>query len=93
MPRPQRALGEPSPSLFYLHRREGVLTRALGPDALAGTCCVSATPCPRLGRPYAFEFLCNVKARWAGKTLVQLFAEEFPHRGREYYAQVGGALH
>ncbi|KAJ7957206.1 Pseudouridine synthase [Quillaja saponaria] len=36
-------------------------------------------------RPYYFEFICHVKNRWAGKTIVDLFAEEFKGRPYEYY--------
>ncbi|KAK1271591.1 RNA pseudouridine synthase 7 [Acorus gramineus] len=36
-------------------------------------------------RPYYFEFISHVKNRWAGKTIVDLFAEEFKGRPREYY--------
>ncbi|KAF4362618.1 hypothetical protein G4B88_026180, partial [Cannabis sativa] len=36
-------------------------------------------------RPYYFEFIAHVKNRWAGKTIVDLFAEEFKGRPYEYY--------
>ncbi|XP_012090640.1 RNA pseudouridine synthase 7 isoform X3 [Jatropha curcas] len=36
-------------------------------------------------RPYHFEFISHVKNRWAGKTIVDLFAEEFKGRPYEYY--------
>ncbi|KAL5543838.1 hypothetical protein UlMin_007622 [Ulmus minor] len=36
-------------------------------------------------RPYYFEFISHVKNRWAGKTIVDLFAEEFKGRPYEYY--------
>ncbi|KAK2662304.1 hypothetical protein Ddye_000878 [Dipteronia dyeriana] len=36
-------------------------------------------------RPYYFEFISHVKNRWAGKTLVDLFAEEFKGRPYDYY--------
>ncbi|KAF6161556.1 hypothetical protein GIB67_009435 [Kingdonia uniflora] len=36
-------------------------------------------------RPYHFEFIAYVKNRWAGKTIVDLFAEEFKGRPYEYY--------
>ncbi|XP_010536597.1 PREDICTED: RNA pseudouridine synthase 7 [Tarenaya hassleriana] len=36
-------------------------------------------------RPYYFEFISHVKNRWAGKTIVDLFADEFKGRPREYY--------
>ncbi|KAJ0988778.1 hypothetical protein J5N97_007134 [Dioscorea zingiberensis] len=39
----------------------------------------------RYVRPYYFEFISHVKNRWAGKTVVDLFAEEFTGRPREYY--------
>ncbi|XP_049934630.1 RNA pseudouridine synthase 7 isoform X1 [Nymphaea colorata] len=39
----------------------------------------------RLVKPYFFEFICNVKNRWAGKTVVDLFAHEFRQRPRDYY--------
>ncbi|XP_062115859.1 RNA pseudouridine synthase 7 isoform X1 [Humulus lupulus] len=36
-------------------------------------------------KPYYFEFISHVKNRWAGKTIVDLFAEEFKGRPYEYY--------
>ncbi|GFP91613.1 rna pseudouridine synthase 7 [Phtheirospermum japonicum] len=39
----------------------------------------------RYVRPYYFEFIANAKHRWAGKTIVDLFADEFKGRDREYY--------
>ncbi|CAJ1975091.1 unnamed protein product, partial [Sphenostylis stenocarpa] len=39
----------------------------------------------RFVRPYYFEFIAHVKNRWAGKTIVDLFAEEFKGRPYEYY--------
>ncbi|XP_043707017.1 RNA pseudouridine synthase 7-like [Telopea speciosissima] len=36
-------------------------------------------------KPYYFEFICHVKKRWAGKTIVDLFAEEFKGRPYDYY--------
>ncbi|XP_039126144.1 RNA pseudouridine synthase 7 isoform X1 [Dioscorea cayenensis subsp. rotundata] len=39
----------------------------------------------RFVRPYYFEFVSYVKNRWVGKTVVDLFAEEFTGRPREYY--------
>ncbi|CAN6472255.1 unnamed protein product [Victoria cruziana] len=39
----------------------------------------------RLVKPYFFEFICNVKNRWAGKSVVDLFAHEFRQRPRDYY--------
>ncbi|OVA17432.1 RNA-binding S4 domain [Macleaya cordata] len=36
-------------------------------------------------RPYYFEFISHVKNRWAGKTIVDLFTEEFKGRPHEYY--------
>ncbi|KAG0570465.1 hypothetical protein KC19_6G164400 [Ceratodon purpureus] len=41
----------------------------------------------RMVRPYFFEFLAHVKRRWAGKTVVDLFAQEFRQRPREYYEE------
>lgn len=38
-------------------------------------------------RPYYFEFIAHVKNRWAGKTVVNLFAEEFKGRPYEYYVK------
>ncbi|GAB4860381.1 hypothetical protein Ancab_035539 [Ancistrocladus abbreviatus] len=38
-------------------------------------------------RPYYFEFICHVKNRWAGKTIVDLFAEEFKGRSYDYYVR------
>ena len=39
----------------------------------------------RLVRPYYFDFKCNIKARWEGMTLVDLFSQEFPMLTRHYY--------
>ncbi|CAJ2641268.1 unnamed protein product [Trifolium pratense] len=39
----------------------------------------------RYVRPYYFEFIAHVKNRWAGKTIVDLFAEEFKGRPYDYY--------
>ncbi|KAL2492204.1 RNA pseudouridine synthase 7 [Abeliophyllum distichum] len=39
----------------------------------------------RYVRPYYFEFISHAKNRWAGKTIVDLFAEEFKGRARDYY--------
>uniref|UniRef100_A0A0E0NFE5 Pseudouridine synthase RsuA/RluA-like domain-containing protein n=1 Tax=Oryza rufipogon TaxID=4529 RepID=A0A0E0NFE5_ORYRU len=39
----------------------------------------------RYVRPYYFEFISHVKNRWAGKTIVDLFTDEFKGRPREYY--------
>ena len=39
-------------------------------------------------RPYAFDFVCHVKQRMAGRTVVDMFAHEFPARPLAYY-QVG----
>ncbi|XP_055961187.1 RNA pseudouridine synthase 7 isoform X2 [Mercurialis annua] len=36
-------------------------------------------------RPYYFEFVSHVKNRWAGKTIVDLFTEEFKGRDYDYY--------
>lgn len=41
----------------------------------------------RFVRPYYFEFISHVKNRWAGKTIVDLFAEEFKGRPRDYYVK------
>ncbi|XP_048138423.1 RNA pseudouridine synthase 7-like isoform X2 [Rhodamnia argentea] len=35
--------------------------------------------------PYHFEFISHAKSRWAGKTIVDLFAHEFKGRPYEYY--------
>ncbi|KAG2678471.1 hypothetical protein I3760_11G003400 [Carya illinoinensis] len=35
--------------------------------------------------PYYFEFISHVKNRWAGKTIVDLFSEEFKGRPYDYY--------
>ncbi|CAA0816489.1 RNA pseudouridine synthase 7 [Striga hermonthica] len=40
----------------------------------------------RYVRPYYFEFISHAKNRWAGKTIVELFADEFKGRDRDYYA-------
>ncbi|XP_073013368.1 RNA pseudouridine synthase 7 [Typha latifolia] len=39
----------------------------------------------RYVRPYYFEFISHVKNRWAGKNIVDLFAEEFKGRPYDYY--------
>ncbi|KAA8540654.1 hypothetical protein F0562_024427 [Nyssa sinensis] len=39
----------------------------------------------RYVRPYYFEFISHVKNRWAGKTIVDLFTEEFRGRPYDYY--------
>ncbi|KAF7061528.1 hypothetical protein CFC21_068215 [Triticum aestivum] len=39
----------------------------------------------RYVRPYYFEFISHAKNRWAGKTIVDLFTDEFKGRPREYY--------
>ncbi|CAN1318137.1 RNA pseudouridine synthase 7 [Linum perenne] len=36
-------------------------------------------------KPYYFEFVCHVKNRWNGKTIVDLFAKEFKGRPYDYY--------
>ncbi|XP_010482444.1 PREDICTED: RNA pseudouridine synthase 7 isoform X2 [Camelina sativa] len=36
-------------------------------------------------RPYYFEFISHVNKRWTGKTIVDLFADEFKGRPRDYY--------
>ncbi|KAI4319016.1 hypothetical protein MLD38_032666 [Melastoma candidum] len=39
----------------------------------------------RFVRPYYFEFISHAKNRWAGKTIVDLFADEFKGRPYDYY--------
>ncbi|KAL8118498.1 RNA pseudouridine synthase 7 isoform X2 [Apium graveolens] len=39
----------------------------------------------RYVRPYYFEFISHAKKRWAGKTIVDLFTDEFKGRSRDYY--------
>nr|GEU86802.1 RNA pseudouridine synthase 7 [Tanacetum cinerariifolium] len=39
----------------------------------------------RYVKPYYFEFISHAKNRWAGKTIVDLFADEFKGRNRDYY--------
>ncbi|KNA23670.1 hypothetical protein SOVF_021940 [Spinacia oleracea] len=36
-------------------------------------------------KPYYFRFICHVKNRWAGKTIVDLFTDEFKGRNYDYY--------
>ncbi|KAF3507858.1 hypothetical protein F2Q69_00001370 [Brassica cretica] len=36
-------------------------------------------------RPYYFEFISHVNKRWTGKTIVDLFADEFKGRPPDYY--------
>ncbi|GMH23459.1 hypothetical protein Nepgr_025302 [Nepenthes gracilis] len=38
-------------------------------------------------KPYYFEFISHVKNRWAGKTIVDLFSEEFKGRPYDYYVK------
>ncbi|XP_039172166.1 RNA pseudouridine synthase 7 isoform X2 [Eucalyptus grandis] len=44
----------------------------------------------RLVRPYYFEFISHVKNRWAGKTVVDFFAQEFKGRPYDYYVHPCG---
>ncbi|XP_047340952.1 RNA pseudouridine synthase 7 isoform X2 [Impatiens glandulifera] len=39
----------------------------------------------RYVKPYYFEFISHVKNRWAGKSIVDLFADEFKGRPYDYY--------
>ena len=47
----------------------------------------------RLSKPYAFDFIANVKRRWCEveneeeNNIVDIFHKEFPNLPREYYAQ------
>lgn len=41
----------------------------------------------RVCAPYDFDFVCGVKARWAGERLCAMFAREFPMRPIEYYRE------
>ncbi|KAL0029889.1 hypothetical protein WJX77_006132 [Trebouxia sp. C0004] len=41
----------------------------------------------RLVKPYYFDFLCSVKKRWLGKTIIDVFSEEFASRPRSYYQE------
>ena len=41
----------------------------------------------RCVKPYYFDFLCSIKQRWAGDSVVDIFAREFPARRREYYSR------
>lgn len=36
-------------------------------------------------KPYYFEFICHVKNRWTGKTVVDVFTQEFKGRSYDYY--------
>ncbi|KAL2935561.1 RNA pseudouridine synthase 7 [Bienertia sinuspersici] len=38
-------------------------------------------------KPYYFEFICHVKNRWTGKTIVDVFTEEFKGRPYDYYVK------
>ncbi|MFS7910113.1 putative tRNA pseudouridine(31) synthase [Helianthus anomalus] len=42
----------------------------------------------RYVKPYYFEFISHAKNRWAGKTIVDLFADEFKGRNRDYYVRL-----
>lgn len=48
---------------------------------------VDATVGIRTCAPYDFDFVCGVKARWAGERLCEMFAREFPMRPIEYYRE------
>ncbi|KAL8474543.1 hypothetical protein ACS0TY_030406 [Phlomoides rotata] len=39
----------------------------------------------RYVKPYYFEFISHAKNRWTGKTIVDLFTDEFKGRPRDYY--------
>mmetsp|Transcript_4382 Transcript_4382/g.8707 ORF Transcript_4382/g.8707 Transcript_4382/m.8707 type:complete len:419 (+) Transcript_4382:173-1429(+) len=39
----------------------------------------------RLVKPYHFDFVCSVKQRWAGQTIIDIFEKEFKGRNRAYY--------
>ncbi|KAK9829153.1 hypothetical protein WJX72_004212 [[Myrmecia] bisecta] len=39
----------------------------------------------RLVKPYYFDFVANVKRRWIGQTVLDVFTQEFPARPRSYY--------
>ncbi|GFH22985.1 PseudoU_synth_2 domain-containing protein, partial [Haematococcus lacustris] len=41
--------------------------------------------------PYYYDFKCYVKQRWAGKCIVDLFAQEFPLLTPEYYTRAFAA--
>ncbi|GAB4815992.1 hypothetical protein N2152v2_003038 [Parachlorella kessleri] len=41
----------------------------------------------RFVRPYYFDYVCTVRSRWSGQSILDVFIKEFPDRGREYYAQ------
>ncbi|RWV97208.1 hypothetical protein GW17_00040017 [Ensete ventricosum] len=53
----------------------------------------NCVPGRRYVRPYYFEFISHVirlipaKKRWAGKTIVDLFADEFKGRSYDYYVR------
>ncbi|MED6148717.1 hypothetical protein PIB30_055485 [Stylosanthes scabra] len=64
----------------------------MGPDMLWQTPAIPPHPHDyvfrngiRYVKPYYFEFIAHVKNRWAGKTIVDLFAQEFKGRPYEYY--------
>ncbi|KAI0565683.1 RNA pseudouridylate synthase [Gracilaria domingensis] len=38
-------------------------------------------------RPYVFEFRTNFKPRWTGKTVYDVFCQEFKHTEREYWSR------
>ncbi|XP_074317170.1 RNA pseudouridine synthase 7 isoform X2 [Silene latifolia] len=41
----------------------------------------------RYVKPYYFEFICHGKNRWTGKTIVDMFTDEFRGRPRDYYVR------
>ena len=44
----------------------------------------------RFVQPYAFDFVCHVKKRQEGVTIVELFIREFPNRPKSYYEAAHG---
>lgn len=38
-------------------------------------------------KPYTFDYICNVKERWVGSTLIDIMESEFPRRDKEYFQQ------
>lgn len=39
----------------------------------------------RIALPYDFEFRCHVKKRWIGRSVIDVFSEEFRGRDRDYF--------
>ncbi|KAI3438886.1 hypothetical protein D9Q98_001301 [Chlorella vulgaris] len=41
----------------------------------------------RVVKPYHYDFCCNVRQRWLGRSIIDIFSKEFPARDRQHYVQ------